>query len=156
VLKIWQVDRRRVRVLDAGERKGEAMTRVEEGGEELSRRERQILEIIYARGEASALEVHAAMADAPSTTAVRTLLRILEAKGHIKHRVEGMRYIYRPSRPRGRAGRSALRRVLRTFFDGSLEKAVAAHLGDPAADLSGEELERLAAIIREAQQGRKS
>jgi predicted transcriptional regulator len=126
-----------------------------ESGETLSRRERQMLDIIYARGEASALEVHGAMSDAPSTTAVRTLLRILEAKGHVKHRVEGTKFIYRPSRPRSRAGRSALRRVLHTFFDGSLEKAVAAHLGDPTADLSGAELERLAAIIREAQQGRK-
>jgi predicted transcriptional regulator len=126
-----------------------------DGGDALSRRERQMLDIIYARGEASAVEVHGALPDPPSTTAVRTLLRILEAKGHVKHRVEGMKFIYQPSRPRGRAGRSALRRVLRTFFDGSLEKAVAAHLGDPAADLSGEDLDRLAAIIREAQEGRK-
>ena len=126
-----------------------------EGGESLSRRERQIMDIVYARGEASALEVHGDLPDAPSKTAVRTLLRILEAKGHLKHRAVGVKYIYRPSRPRGRAGRSALRRVLQTFFDGSLEKAVAAHLGDPAADLSDAELERLSEIIREARNGRK-
>jgi BlaI family transcriptional regulator, penicillinase repressor len=126
-----------------------------EGGDSLSRRERQIMDIIYARGEASALEVHGDLPDAPSNTAVRTLLRILETKGHLKHRVEGVKYVYRPSRPRGRAGRSALRRVLQTFFEGSLEKAVAAHLGDPAAGLSEVELERLAEIIRQARQGRK-
>jgi predicted transcriptional regulator len=127
----------------------------QERGETLSRRERQIMDIIYARGEASALEVHGGMTDAPSATAVRTLLRILETKGHLKHRVEGVKYIYRPSWPRGRAARSALRRVLRTFFDGSLEKAVASHLGDPAAVLSPDVLDRLGEIIGQARQGRK-
>jgi BlaI family transcriptional regulator, penicillinase repressor len=126
-----------------------------EGGESLSRRERQIMDIVYERGEASAQEVQAGLPDPPSNTAVRTLLRILETKGHLKHRQEGMKYIYRPSRPRGRAGRSALRRVLQTFFDGSLEKAVAAHLGDPATDLSPAELERLTELIRQARQERK-
>jgi predicted transcriptional regulator len=125
------------------------------GGEGLSRRERQIMDIVYARSEASALEVHGDLPDPPSRTAVRTLLRILEEKGHLKHRQEGMKYVYRPSRPRGRAGRSALRRVLRTFFDGSLEKAVAAHLGDPATAPSPEELERLAELIREARKRRE-
>ncbi len=124
-------------------------------GESLSRRERQIMDIIYARSEASALEVQGDLPDPPSNTAVRTLLRILEAKGHLTHRQEGMKYIYRPSRPRGRAGRSALQRVLQTFFDGSLEKAVAAHLGDPATDLSLADLERLIDLIRQARQGRK-
>jgi predicted transcriptional regulator len=124
------------------------------GGEGLSRRERQIMDVVYARGEASALEVHADLPDAPSKTAVRTLLRILEEKGQLKHRQDGMKYIYRPSRPRGRAGRSALRRVLDVFFDGSLEKAVAAHLADPSAALASAELERLADLIRQAQQGR--
>jgi predicted transcriptional regulator len=116
----------------------------------LSRRERQIMDVVYARGEASAGEVHAALPDAPSRTAVRTLLRILEEKGHLKHRQEGLTYIYQPTRPRGRAGRSALRRVLETFFDGSLEKAVAAHLADDAARLSPEELARLAVLINQA------
>ena len=118
--------------------------------ERLSRRERQIMDIVYARGEVSAAEVLAALPDPPTKTAVRTLLRILEGKGHLAHRQEGLTYLYRPSRPRGRAGRSALRRVLRTFFDGSLEKAVAAHLGDPASDLSPEELARLADLIYQA------
>jgi predicted transcriptional regulator len=129
------------------------MAEAEEAG--MSRRERQIMDVIYARGEASALEVHAGMSSPPTTTAVRTLLRILEEKGHLTHRQEGMKYIYRPTRPRGRAGRSALRRVLQTFFDGSIEKAVAAHLADPAARLSTEDLERLAEMIREARKGRQ-
>src|SRR5215469_151353 len=107
----------------------------------LSRRERQIMEIVYARGEASAADVHAALPDAPSYTAVRTLLRILEEKGHLKHRQEGLKYIYAPSRSRKHAGRSAFRRILETFFEGSLEKAVAAYLSDSATDLSPEELQ---------------
>jgi predicted transcriptional regulator len=118
--------------------------------ESLSRRERQIMDSVYARGEASAAEVLADLPDPPGKTAVRTLLRILEEKGHLKHRQVGLRYVYRPSRPRGHAGRSALRRVLETFFDGSLEKAVAAHLGDSAEGLSPEELARLAALIHQA------
>ena len=116
----------------------------------LSRRERQIMDIIYARGAASAVDVLADLPDPPSKTAVRTLLRILEEKGHLRHRQEGLTYIYLPSRSRGNVGRSALRRVLRTFFEGSLEKAVAAHLGDSAAELSDEELARLANLIQQA------
>jgi BlaI family transcriptional regulator, penicillinase repressor len=118
--------------------------------ERLSRRERQIMDIVYARGEASAAAVHQALPDPPSKTAVRTLLRILEEKGHLTHKQVGLAYVYQPSRPRGSAGRSALRRVLATFFEGSLEKAVAAHLGDPAAELSAEELARLADLIHQA------
>jgi predicted transcriptional regulator len=123
--------------------------------ESLSRRERQIMDIVYARGEATAAEVWDDLPDPPSRTAVRTLLRILEDKGHLRHRQEGLRYIYQPSRPRDRAGRSALRRVLHTFFDGSLEKAVAAHLGDSAATLSPDELARLAQLINEARKKEK-
>src|SRR5262249_50085903 len=117
--------------------------------EQLSRRERQIMEIVYRRGRATAAEVLAELPDPPTKTAVRTLLRILEDKGHLKHRQDALAYVYEPSRPRDQAGRSAFRRVLQTFFDGSLEKAVAAHLGD-AADLSADELERLADLIRQA------
>jgi predicted transcriptional regulator len=116
----------------------------------LTRRERQIMDIVYVRREASAAEVHGAMADPPSKTAVRTLMRILEEKGHLKHKQEGLKYVYQPSRPRGPAGRSAFLRVLQTFFEGSLEKAVAAHLGDSAAELSAEELTRLANLINQA------
>jgi predicted transcriptional regulator len=118
--------------------------------EQLSRRERQIMDVIYRKGQATAAEVLAELPDPPGKTAVRTLLRILEDKGHLKHRQEGLAYVYVPSRPRDQAGRSALRRVLQTFFEGSLEKAVAAHLGDSAADLSPEELQRLAELIRQA------
>jgi predicted transcriptional regulator len=118
--------------------------------EQLSRRERQIMDIVYRRGRATAAEVLAELPDPPTKTAVRTLLRILEEKGHLKHRQEGLAYVYVPSRPRDQAGRSALRRVLQTFFDGSLEKAVAAHLGDEATELSAAEMQRLADLIREA------
>jgi predicted transcriptional regulator len=118
--------------------------------EQLSRRERQIMDIIYARGAATAAEVHGDLADPPSRTAVRTLLRILEDKGHLTHRQDGLRFVYQPSRPRGPAGRSALKRVLRTFFDGSLEKAVAAHLADAASELGPDELARLARLIERA------
>jgi predicted transcriptional regulator len=120
--------------------------------EHLSRRERQIMDSVYARGEATAAEVHADLPDPPSRTAVRTLLRILEAKGHLRHKQDGLRFVYQPSRPRGHAGRSALRRVLRTFYDGSLEKAVAAHLGDSTAQLSPDELAGLAQLIEQARQ----
>lgn len=118
--------------------------------EALSRRERQIMDIVYARGEATAAEVLGEMTDPPTKTAVRTLLRILEEKGHLTHRQDGLAYVYCPVRPRGRAGRSALQRVLQTFFDGSLEKAVAAHLGDSATELSSDELNRLADLIDQA------
>src|SRR3954470_24298552 len=90
----------------------------------VSRRERQILDIVYARGEATAAQVVADMPDPPTKTAVRTLMRILEGKGHLTHRREGQTYIYRPSRARAQAGQSALRRVLRTFFGGSIEEAM--------------------------------
>jgi len=116
----------------------------------LSRRERQIMEIVYRRGQASAAEVVAELPDPPSKTAVRTLLRILEEKGHLKHRQEGLAYVYVPAHSRTQAAKSAFRRVLHTFFEGSLEKAVAAHLGDDAADLSAAELARLADLIRQA------
>jgi predicted transcriptional regulator len=118
--------------------------------EHLSRRERQIMDIIYRRGQASALEVLQDLADPPSKTAVRTLLRILEEKGHLEHVQEGQTYIYRPRQSRRQAGKSALQRVLETFFGGSLEQAVAAHLGDENTDLSPEELARLARLIQEA------
>ena len=118
--------------------------------EQLSRRERQIMDIVYRRGRATATEVLADLPDPPTKTSVRTLLRILEEKGHLVHRQEGLAYVYLPSRPRAQAGRSALRRVLQTFFDGSLAKAVAAHLGDEASNLSADELKPLADLIRQA------
>lgn len=116
----------------------------------VSRRERQILEIVYARGEATAAQVVRDMPDAPTKTAVRTLMRILEEKGHLTHRQEGQSYVYRPSRARKPAGQSALRQVLRTFFGGSIQEALAAHLADEAAQLKPEELEKMASLIRKA------
>jgi predicted transcriptional regulator len=116
----------------------------------LSRRERQIMDIIYARGEAAAAEVHEALPDAPSYSAVRTLLRILEEKGHLKHREDGPRYIFMPTEPRTKASRSALKRVVQTFFDGSLSNAVAALVDGEGGKLSAEELQRIEAIIQSA------
>lgn len=116
----------------------------------LSRRERQIMDIVYAQGEASAAAVHAALPDPPSYSAVRALLAILVDKSHLKHRAEQGRYIYFPTRRRAQAGRSALRRVLDTFFQGSLEKAVAALLQGSDGKLSEEELRRLGQLIQQA------
>ena len=121
----------------------------------LSRRERQIMDIVYAQGRASATEVVDRLADAPSRTAVRTMLRILEEKGHLKHDKRGREYVYRPTRLRRRAGQSAMRRVVDTFFEGSLEAAVSAHLADPNAELSQKELDRLAQLVRRARKGGK-
>ena len=115
----------------------------------LSRRERQIMEIIFRRGQATAVEVHGELPDPPSKTAVRTLLRILEEKGHLKHTQNGLTFVFAPRQARDRAARSAFSRLLETFFEGSLEKAVACHLSD-AGSLSPEELDRLADLIRQA------
>ena len=118
--------------------------------ENLSRRERQIMDVIYARGEATADEVVRGLTDPPTQTAVRTFLRILEHKGFIKHSKRGRAFVYRPSRGKTQVGKSALRRVVETFFGGSLEGALAAHLSDPATKISEEEIERLAALIERA------
>ncbi len=122
---------------------------------DVSRRERQILEAIYARGEASARQVLFEIPDPPTYTTVRILLRILEQKGHLKHRKVGREYVYYPIRSRARAGLSAFRRVLRTFFDGSLERAVSAHLGDRRTTFTKEELARMAELIARARHKEK-
>ncbi len=116
----------------------------------LSRRERQIMDIIYQQGEGSVAAVLKDLPDPPSYSAVRAMLRILEDKGVLSHRKEGPRYIYSPTLPRQRAARSALRRVLQTFFDGSTEHAVAALLDISESELSDAELRRLAALIEQA------
>lgn len=116
----------------------------------LSKREQQIMEVVYRDGEASVTAVWQAIPDAPSRTAVRTLLRILEEKGHLKHRVDGREFIYASTRPRRRAGKAALGSVINTFFGGSLEEAVVAHLSDPKAKLSSDELNRLKDAIDSA------
>ena len=120
-----------------------------EKASQLSRRERQIMDIIYARGEATALEVTEAMADAPSHSAVRALLRILVEKGVLKHREDGKRYVFLPTEPHDKASRSALKQVVQTFFEGSLANAVAA-LVDGREKISPEELKRLESIIKQA------
>jgi len=121
----------------------------------LSRREQQIMDVIYAAGEATAAAVLGGIADPPSYSAVRALLRILEDKGHLKHRTEKGKYIYSPTHPRGRAGRSALRRMLNTFFDNSAAKAVAALLDVSDTKLSPKELEEIAQLIDKARKGGK-
>ncbi|HEV8631799.1 MAG TPA: BlaI/MecI/CopY family transcriptional regulator [Thermoanaerobaculia bacterium] len=119
---------------------------------QLSRRERQIMEIVYRKGSATAAEVHGAIPDAPSYSAVRALLRVLEGKGHLRHRQDGPRYVYTPTVPRDRARRSALQRLVGTFFAGSVTDAVAALLDLDSASLDDDELERLSALVAEAQQ----
>jgi predicted transcriptional regulator len=114
----------------------------------LSRRERQILDILYAKGSATSAEVREAMSDPPGYSAVRALLRILEEKGHARHDTQGTRYVYLPSVPRERARNSALTRIVKTFFDGSAAQAAAALVD--SGSLSDEELERLSALIERA------
>jgi BlaI family transcriptional regulator, penicillinase repressor len=116
----------------------------------LSRRERQIMDVIYREGQATATEVLAAMPDPPSYSAVRAMLRVLENKGHLRHVPDGTRYVYRPTLARDRAGKPALENVLETFFDGSTEKAVAALLDLSRSELSSEELDRLSELIEQA------
>ena len=110
------------------------------------------MDVIFSRGEATAADVVAGLADAPSYSAVRALLRILEEKGVLKHRDEGGRYVYFPTESRQKASRSALKGVLRTFFEGSLANAVAALVDSKDSKLSDEELKKLEAIIQQARQ----
>ncbi len=117
---------------------------------QLSRRERQIMDVIYRRGRATAASVHADLPDPPSYSAVRALLRVLESKGHLSHAIDGPRYVYSPTVPRERARDSALRQLVGTFFDGSTEAAVAALLDLNATRLSDAELNRLAGLIAQA------
>jgi predicted transcriptional regulator len=117
---------------------------------QLSRRERQIMDVLYRRGQATASEVLDGIPDAPSYSAVRAMLRLLEEKGVIAHEEDGPRYVYRPVVARDKALRSELKRVLRTFFDNSAEQAVAALLDLGGKDLSKAELDRLAQLIDDA------
>ena len=117
---------------------------------QLSRRERQIMEILYERGKASTAEVRQAMGDAPGYSAVRAMLRVLEEKGHVRHEEQGLKYVYLPVVARNKASRSAVKQVMNTFFSGSPEQIVAALLDVSAARLTREELDRMAAMIEEA------
>ena len=114
----------------------------------LSRRERQILDILYAKGTATAADVLAALPDPPSYSAVRALLRILEEKGHARHEAQGSRYLYLPMVPRERARSSALSRIVKTFFDGSAAQAAAALVD--SGSLSDDELAKLSSLIERA------
>jgi len=117
---------------------------------QLSRRERQVMDVVYQRGSATAAEVLERMPDPPSYSAVRAMLRVLEEKGHLRHEQDGPRYVYRPVVTRDRARRSALKHLVRTFFNGSTEETVAALLDISDARLSGAELDRLSRLIEQA------
>ena len=119
----------------------------------LSRRERQIMDALYRAGRATAAEIQQQLPGAPSYSTVRTQLRVLEGKGHVRHEEQGLRYDYSPTVPRHSARRSALRHLVDTVFDGSSAKVVAALLGGDAARVSDEELERIATLVDEARSG---
>jgi predicted transcriptional regulator len=116
----------------------------------VSRRERQILDVLFRKKEATAAEIQAELPDPPGYSAVRALLRILEEKGHIRHREDGPRYVYLPVVEEAAARRSALRHVLDTFFEGSAAGAMAALLGGDGGKLSQEELARMEALLQKA------
>ncbi len=117
---------------------------------DLSRRERQIMDVIYASGSATVREVMDRIPDPPSYSAVRAMLRVLEEKGHLRHEQDGPRYTYLPVVPHEQARDSAMKQMLRTFFDGSAERAVAALLDMSGTDLSPSEWDRLADMIKQA------
>ena len=117
---------------------------------QFSRRERQIMDVLHAKETATAADILAALPDPPSYSSVRALLRILEDKGHIKHRQEGARYIYLPCVSREIASRSALKRLVATFFHGSTTQALAALLETADTNLSDAELNKLRQIIKQA------
>ena len=116
----------------------------------LSKRERQIMDIIYAQGPSTATTILESLADPPTRTAVRTFLRILESKGHLTHTKSGREFVYAPTRPREKVARSALRNLLSTFFNSSLTSAVAAHLADPTSNPTDAELAELQSLIAQA------
>jgi len=118
--------------------------------QDLSRRERQIMHVLYRRESASVAEIAAELPNPPTDSAIRTHLKILEDKGQVRRHRSGRKHVYRPATSRARAARAALSGVLSTFFDGSLGDAVAAHLADPGAKIDDDELKRLRRLIREA------
>jgi predicted transcriptional regulator len=120
----------------------------------LTRRERQIMDILYRRGRATAGEVMTDLSGNPNYSTVRTQLRVLEEKGHVRHEEHGLRYVYAPAVPRSSARRSALRHLVDTFFDGSAEGAVAALLGGEGSKLSDEQLDRIADLVKQSKVGR--
>ena len=121
-----------------------------DGHRNLSRRERQMMDILYQRGRATAAEIHQALPEPPSYSAVRAKLRVLEEKGHVRHEEEALRYVYLPTVARDTARRSALRHMVSTFFAGSVEETVAALLDISSADLSPTDLDRISSLIEQA------
>jgi len=119
----------------------------------LSRRERQIMDVLFRQGRATAADVLAQLPGEPSDSTVRTQLRVLEEKGHVRHEQEGVRFVYMPVVKRQTARRSALRHLVDTFFEGSTGQVVEALLGDRTARLSAEELDRIASLIERARKG---
>src|SRR5580700_11075408 len=120
----------------------------------LSRRERQIMDILFALGRASGPEIQERLPDHPSYSGVRTILRVLERKGHIRHIEEGLRYVYLPVMTREKATKSAIDRLVATFFDGSVKAAAAAFVDPSTANLSKEDLRDLERMIRKARVAR--
>ena len=116
----------------------------------LSRRERQIMDVLYRRGRATAAEIHQDLPDPPSYSAVRAMLRVLEEKKHVRHEEKDLRYVYLPVVPREKARRSAAVHMLQTFFDGSAEQAIATLLDVSSRELSDEDFDRLSALIEKA------
>ena len=119
----------------------------------LTRRERHIMDILFRLGRATADEVMRELSGDPTSSTVRTQLRVLEAKGHVRHEEVGRRFVYMPIAPRASVRRSALRHLIDTFFDGSTEKVVAALVGGDVARLSEEELSRIAGLVEKAKKG---
>jgi BlaI family transcriptional regulator, penicillinase repressor len=124
--------------------------------QKLSRREREIMDIVYARGEATAATIREAMHEAPSPASVRKMIQILEAKGHLKHGKEGREHVYQPIKAKHSAARRAMQGLLDTFFGGSLSEAIASHLTGKAKRLPEDELKEIARLIRDAQQQNRS
>ena len=123
---------------------------MKENDAHLSRRERQIMEILHARGPATAAQVRAALPDPPGYSAVRALLRILEEKGHVKHQAEGLKYVYVPTVARDKAKRSAVKHLLDTFFADAPHQVVAALLDVSSTRLTSQELDRMSEMIDKA------
>jgi len=116
----------------------------------LSRRERQIIDVLYRRGRATAADVMADLPGNPSYSTVRTQLRVLEAKGHVRHEDDGQRFVYSPAVPRGTVRRSALKHLVETFYEGSVVQAVAALLGGEGSRLTDDQLDRIEDLIKKA------
>jgi BlaI family transcriptional regulator, penicillinase repressor len=126
------------------------MTKTPQTSAALTRRERQIMDILYKRGRATAGEVMEDLQGDPHYSTVRTQLRVLEEKGHVTHEQQGVRFIYMPAVPRRAARKSALRHLVDTFFDGSAEQVVAAVLGGESSKLSEKDLDRIAELVAKA------